>query len=157
MIFVCIVKYFQIDLQFDNIHPENKARRKMDKQKESPKTAKKRAKEMETLKIMIAIYCDGNHQGKKGWHLLSGHPEIRKLCPKCQELATFALSRTAACPHMATKTFCSACKTPCYPNDRRDQIRKVMRYSGPRMIFHMPLKALKHALLSAWQLLGRSK
>ncbi len=129
----------------------------MDKGKESPKTAKKRAREMETLRFMIEIYCKGNHHRTDGNFDKYGHPDSSTLCPDCQELAAFALARTATCPRMATKTFCSACKTPCYPNDRREQIKKVMRYSGPRMIFHMPLKVIRHGLLTIWHLFNRSK
>ena len=39
---------------------------------------------------------------------------------------------------METKTFCSACKVHCYKPEMREQIRTVMRWSGPLMPFCPP-------------------
>ncbi|HOG21547.1 MAG TPA: nitrous oxide-stimulated promoter family protein [Flexilinea sp.] len=93
----------------------------------------KRSKEKETLQTMVRIYCHGNHHTKKD------------LCPECSELIEYAFQRIDQCPHMETKTFCSQCKTHCYRKDMREKIRQVMRYAGPRMLFHDPITALKHA------------
>lgn len=93
---------------------------------------KKRHHEFDTVFRMIQIYCHGNHHVSHG------------LCPSCQELVEYVHQRTAHCPHMADKTFCSACKTHCYAPARRQQIQEVMRYSGPRMIFHAPWLVIYH-------------
>ena len=45
---------------------------------------------------------------------------------------------------METKTFCSQCKVHCYKTKQREQIRKVMRFSGPRMLFYHPIMAIRH-------------
>ena len=47
-------------------------------------------------------------------------------------------------PFMETKTFSSQCKVHCYKKDKRDQIRKVMRFSGPRMLVYHPIMAIRH-------------
>ena len=47
---------------------------------------------------------------------------------------------------MKEKTFCSQCRIHCYEKTMQKQIKQVMRYSGPRMIFYHPLLALRHAL-----------
>ena len=47
---------------------------------------------------------------------------------------------------MVTKTFCSNCKVHCYKPEMREKIRTVMRYSGPRMIFHAPIPAIRHVI-----------
>ena len=52
------------------------------------------------------------------------------------------------CPFMETKTFCSNCKVHCYKPEMREKIREVMRYSGPRMIFHHPAAAIRHVILT---------
>ena len=96
---------------------------------------KKRRHELDTVSLMIHIYCRGNHRTKEG------------LCPSCQELADYVKQRTKHCPHMAEKTFCSACKTHCYSPKRRRQIQTVMRYSGPRMLFYAPRLALSHVYI----------
>ena len=45
---------------------------------------------------------------------------------------------------MENKTFCSNCKVHCYRPDMREIIRTVMRFSGPRMIFHHLIAAIEH-------------
>ncbi len=96
---------------------------------------KKRRQEKETVGLMIELYCHGNHGTPKG-----------QLCPDCEALRDYADARVDHCPHMATKTFCSVCKTHCYKPEMREQIRQVMRWSGPRMLFHHPVLAVKHLM-----------
>lgn len=55
-------------------------------------------------------------------------------------------ARITHCPRMKEKTFCSKCPVHCYREDMRKQIKKVMKYSGPRMIFHHPLLVIKHII-----------
>ncbi len=95
----------------------------------------KRKQEQELIGEMIALYCKGNHKA-------SG------LCPECEGLKAYAEERSARCPYMETKTFCSNCQTHCYKPDMREKIRLVMRYSGPRIIFKHPVLAIKHAYYS---------
>ena len=68
------------------------------------------------------------------------------LCLECQALAEYAAQRVAHCPHMEIKTFCSNCKTHCYQPQMRERIRQVMRYSGPRMLLHHPVMAVRHVV-----------
>lgn len=99
-----------------------------------PKQIDKRVKEKELVSLMIEIYCRGRHGARDG------------LCSACKELESYAMLRSEKCPHMETKSFCSSCKTHCYKPDMRDKIREVMRYSGPRLLFHHPLIAFRHML-----------
>ncbi len=92
----------------------------------------KRDNEKEIVTQMIAIYCSKHHHTKD------------ELCPTCLELKEYACSRTDHCPFMQTKTFCSACKVHCYAPEKRAQIKQVMKYSGPRMLFHHPVLLIKH-------------
>lgn len=110
----------------------------------------KRQKEQNTVTFMIQIYCWGNHKSVWKEYKRQGGQTPKKdfLCSECQELAEYARQRSQKCPHIAngTKTFCSQCKTHCYKSEYREKIRKVMRYSGPRMIFHMPGMCMSHAI-----------
>ena len=47
------------------------------------------------------------------------------------------------------KSFCSNCRVHCYKPDMR-QIRTVMRFSGPRMVFYHPVMAIRH-LIESWK------
>ena len=97
---------------------------------------KKREKEKLIVGEMIKLYCKKHHKNKNG------------LCAECKELKEYAEMRSDKCPFMETKTFCSNCKVHCYKNDMRRQIRDVMRFSGPRMMFHHPIMAVEHLVLS---------
>ena len=93
----------------------------------------KREREKRMVTEMIALYCRKNHGTKKG-----------VLCLDCMALTQYACARSDKCPFMETKTFCSNCKVHCYRPQMREKIRTVMRYAGPRMIFHHPAAALRH-------------
>lgn len=94
----------------------------------------KREREKVMVSHMIALYCKGNHHTKG------------ELCPECAALAEYARMRSDKCPFMENKTFCSSCKVHCYQPQMREQIRKVMRYAGPRMLFHHPVMAIQHLI-----------
>ena len=68
------------------------------------------------------------------------------LCPACRELLAYAHARLSHCPFGEKKGTCRKCKIHCYKPSMRERMRRVMRYSGPRMLFHHPLAALKHLL-----------
>jgi hypothetical protein len=91
--------------------------------------------EKETVSLMIAIYCRKKHGCKE-------------LCSECAALDAYARQRSDKCPFMETKTFCSNCKVHCYKKDMREKIREVMRFSGPRMIIHHPVMAIRHVIES---------
>ena len=101
---------------------------------------RKRSHEIKILKTMCAIYCHGNHNTKGD-----------NLCNHCCELFEYAMERTNKCPFIETKTFCSACKIHCYRMDRQEQIRLVMKYAGPRILFTNPLQAFKHMTITIKQ------
>ena len=100
------------------------------------KIESKREREKRTVSLMIRIYCKKKHGTRKG------------LCPECEALDAYARMRSDKCPFMETKTFCSNCKVHCYKADMREQIRAVMRFSGPRMIFSHPIMAIRHVIES---------
>lgn len=96
----------------------------------------KREQEKRIVALMIRIYCRKNHGMRK------------TLCPECQGLLDYATQRSDKCPFMETKTFCSNCRVHCYKPKMRENIRKVMRFSGPRMIFYHPVMAIRHVVES---------
>ena len=98
--------------------------------------AEKREREKQMVSQMIALYCKKRH-----------HPE-QGLCPDCKELEAYACQRSDHCPFMETKTFCSNCKVHCYKPEMSQKIREVMRFSGPRMLFHHPVMAIRHVIES---------
>lgn len=94
----------------------------------------KREREKKIVSQMIALYCHHQHQTNT------------ELCKQCNELKEYAIARSDACPFMEQKTFCSNCKVHCYNPEKRQQIKAVMRYAGPRMIFYHPIIAMRHVV-----------
>ena len=69
---------------------------------------------------------------------------VPPLCPQCQELLTYAHQRLERCKFGNEKPSCTRCSVHCYKPAMRQQIRQVMRYSGPRMLLHNPVLAIRH-------------
>ncbi len=97
----------------------------------------KREHEKRVVAEMIGLYCHGTHGSRNG-----------QLCSECQSLKEYAWMQCDHCPFMEIKTFCSNCKVHCYKPEMREKIKKVMRYSGPRMVFHHPLMSIHHIVAS---------
>ena len=66
------------------------------------------------------------------------------VCAECAEIDAYAILRTEQCARMEVKISCDRCPLHCYTPDELEKIREIMRYSGPRMMFHHPIAALRH-------------
>ena len=97
-------------------------------------THSKREREKAMVSEMIALYCKKRHHTHG------------MLCPDSAALRDYACQRSDRSPFMETKTFCSNCRVHCYKPEMREKIRAVMRFSGPRMIFHHPILAIRHVI-----------
>lgn len=90
--------------------------------------------ERETVSLMIGMYCRDLH----GSH---------SLCDECSRLQEYAFTRIEKCILHPAKPVCSECRIHCYKPMMRDQIKQVMRFAGPRMLTHHPLRALVYLWL----------
>lgn len=85
------------------------------------------------VELMIRLYCrrrEGN----------------TALCDECRELLDYARHRLSLCPFGERKGSCRKCPVHCYRPDMAVRMRDVMRYSGPRMMMHHPIHALRHLI-----------
>lgn len=84
--------------------------------------------------LMIELYCRKMHNTSKN-----------NLCPECASLKSFCHLKLLKCPFGDNKGACSDCEIHCYKNTpERENIRLIMRYSGPRMMFYYPKDSLIH-------------
>jgi Nitrous oxide-stimulated promoter len=90
------------------------------------------AREKKTVRVMVGMYCRAHHPGGP------------RPCAECSSLLDYALRRIERCRFAAAKPVCSKCRVHCYQAERREAIRQVMRYAGPRMLLSHPLLALRH-------------
>ena len=91
-------------------------------------------REKKTIEAMIRIYCKNKHETDGA------------LCPECAELYDYAKMRLDKCPFQEKKSTCGKCLVHCYQPQMREKVKKVMKYSGPRMLLHHPVLAMHHVI-----------
>jgi hypothetical protein len=91
-------------------------------------------RERRTVLAMIECYCRDHHAS------------VDRLCPECQDLFDYATLRLERCRFGPAKPTCAHCPVHCYLPARREQVKQVMRYAGPRMLWQHPILALRHWL-----------
>ena len=96
-------------------------------------------REQQTIEQMITLYC----RKKEG---------NKELCPQCKELIEYAHTRLSRCPFGEKKSTCRLCTIHCYKPEMKEQMRKVMRFTGPRMLLYHPIAALRHLWQEHFQL-----
>lgn len=89
-------------------------------------------REAETIKVMVVIYCQHHH-----------NLDVES-CPKCSEIQNYALDRLHNCPYQEGKTSCKSCPIHCYKPSMKEDVKKVIRFSGPRMVLRHPILTLFH-------------
>lgn len=89
-------------------------------------------RERRTITTMIEIYC------KEHRH------DANPLCPDCRALHDYAMQRVDKCPFKDDKPTCAKCPVHCYKPAMREQVRQVMRFSGPHMAYRHPLLTILH-------------
>lgn len=92
------------------------------------------AREWQTMMAMVGIYCRARHHPGDG------------LCADCRQFLDYANARLERCRFGLEKPACARCPVHCYQRDRREQVRGIMRYAGPRMLWEHPLMSLRHWL-----------
>ena len=95
---------------------------------------KRLAREWQTIAAMISCYCRDHHATRMA------------LCPECQGLLDYAGIRLERCRFGLEKPVCVKCPVHCYQRARREQVRTIMRYAGPRMLWQDPVLSLRHWL-----------
>lgn len=90
------------------------------------------------MAAMMRLWCRGQHGTPDG------------LCAACADLLAYAQARLSHCPFGEGKSTCVRCPVHCYQADRREAVRMVMRWAGPRMPWHHPILAIRH-VLDGWR------
>ena len=93
----------------------------------------RRARELIIIRAMVRLYCRGHD-----------HPGRAPLCADCSELLDYATRRLERCVFGDAKPTCTNCTVHCYSAEKREQIRQVMKWSGPRMPLRHPILSIYH-------------
>ena len=92
-------------------------------------------KEKQTVSKMVELYCRSHRHAEDG------------LCEDCAALLAYAHGRLDRCRFGNRKSTCRKCPVHCYRSDMRERMRNVMRYAGPRMLWHHPIAAVRHLVM----------
>ncbi len=94
----------------------------------------RREREAIIVQAMIKMFCQAKHDSKG------------LLCTDCQSLSVYAEKRLLSCMFGEIKPVCKECPVHCYSPQKREQMRLVMRWAGPRMILRRPFYAITHLI-----------
>ena len=94
--------------------------------------SKRLAREWKTMMVMVRCFCHDHHRS------------TTVLCLKCQGLLDYATLRLDRCRFGGEKPTCAKCPVHCYQRNRRDEMKVVMRYAGPRLLWRHPILSLRH-------------
>jgi len=97
---------------------------------QSPKNRLEREKK--TIHTMIHMYCKKSHGLNN------------ELCQECSDIFNYAQERLKNCRFGENKLTCEKCPIHCYQPEMRENVRKIMRYAGPRMIYSHPIMGFRH-------------
>lgn len=92
-------------------------------------------KEKATVEKMIHLYCEKKHNSSDNL-----------LCTECQSLLQYSQQRLENCQFGEDKPTCRKCSVHCFRPTMRVEIRGVMRFSGPRLVFRAPVEWIKHRI-----------
>ena len=95
-------------------------------------------REQRTIEAMLHIWCEA--------HALHVRARYGELCLGCDCLFEYASYRLAKCPYGEEKPTCVKCPIHCYGRDKREMMKEVMRFAGPRMLLRHPILAIRHLL-----------
>jgi len=76
---------------------------------------------------MIGMYCRARHGGRV------------EDCAACRSLLAYAELKIDRCVFHDSKPACNECRVHGYSRETREEIRAVMRFSGPRMLLLHPV------------------
>ncbi len=101
----------------------------------------------------VAIYCKGTHTDRTRVPLASDAQALgvygRRspvVCDECADHLRYAEARRAYCPK-DPKPFCAHCDTHCYRPAEAEWQRQMMRYAGPKSMWHgHAVDGIKHML-----------
>jgi hypothetical protein len=93
---------------------------------------KRTRREKKTIGAMIGMYCKSRHGRRVDY------------CERCRCLLSYAEVKIDKCVFHESKPACNECRVHCYSREMREEIRAIMRFSGPRMLLFHPVLGTLH-------------
>ncbi|MBN2546049.1 MAG: nitrous oxide-stimulated promoter family protein [Spirochaetes bacterium] len=93
-----------------------------------------RLNEKKIIEDMIVFYCKKNHLSDEDY-----------LCINCKNLLEYSINKLKKCKYV-NKPVCSNCTVHCYQKNYRNEIIKVMKFSGFNYLIKHPYIGIKFIL-----------
>nr|WP_314267568.1 nitrous oxide-stimulated promoter family protein [uncultured Moellerella sp.] len=90
-------------------------------------------REIKTIEKMIQLYE-------------RSHPASEAQPDYYEKLYIYAVKRLEKCRYGENKPACKQCPIHCYQPKMREQMKGIMRWSGPRMLIYHPILAIRHLI-----------
>lgn len=111
-------------------------------------------RDLQILADFIRLFCHAHHDRKTVGERelpealrVAGHRD-GTLCLDCAELLEHGMKKRAVCP-LDPKPTCRNCHIHCYTPEYRQKIRKIMAYSGRKMILRGRIDYLWHYFIKS--------
>lgn len=73
-------------------------------------------------------------------------PQASESPEHYQALQAYANKRLDKCVFGEEKPACKQCPVHCYQPAKREEMKQIMRWAGPRMLLHHPILTLRHLI-----------
>lgn len=94
---------------------------------------KRRLREQKTIHHMIALFAKYS-------------PAAKEDAAHYETLYGYAVNRLDRCAFGEEKPACKQCPIHCYQPARREEMKVIMRWAGPRMLWRHPILTLQHLI-----------
>jgi len=102
------------------------------------------AKDIKVIAKFTEVWCAGQqHSGQQATTVYPGIQPLT-LCPDCITFLQYAVKKRLCCPFEAEKPTCRRCRIHCYAPQQRALVKKIMAWSGRKMILRGRLDYLWH-------------
>lgn len=105
---------------------------------------KLQAKDINIIGRFTEVWCAGHSHPERNKVNIADNPGSFLLCQECAEFLKYAAARRLNCPIEAEKPSCKHCRIHCYAPKQREMVRKIMAWSGRKMILRGRLDYLWH-------------
>lgn len=101
-------------------------------------------KDIRIIGRFTAVWCAGHQHSNRQEFLMPGQLKPLQLCPDCSAFMAYAVQKRLQCPLEAEKPSCKQCRIHCYAPRQRELVKRIMAWSGRRMILRGRLDYLWH-------------
>lgn len=111
------------------------------------KLTKLQKSDIKLIGKFVEVYCQGEHAlVERNFFQLPETLGQRSLCQECTDFMQYAITRRMKCPQEKQKPSCKRCRIHCYNKANLEKVKKIMAYSGKKLILCGRLDYIWHYL-----------